>query len=802
LSFALCSPPPRSSQDVAACHGALSRHMTVHVASGGKGDEDDDEVGRRNSMDRIEAQRDPYNNDSSHFAVRAEIRSTYELVAFLVAALTKVVLRFGVAALQVRHRMLQNIIDGEGGKAVLNFVDRLRARGTLVRIFGEDRRNAWVFKERDLDEVVEEAGRCLLQWACRAADQKFHVAKDGMSETRSMLQSLESRMFQLALNKDSVNARFLSQLISAIADRGHDHLFELDRLNRVMNELSAAAFEVEHRLGADIRSGVLDELGTLDTELVKMRRRLREYKGGMVQQLQEGLRSLKGELLQKLKSMSRTNYALQLKVKALQQDDPAWRTEETGDAPVAAVFQRKDVDGQSGRASANLSSMQAASLGRKSSAQGSVVDHRPAGGDSLASAHSPALRAQVQVVSASGLVPPQPPIETLHEEVHHLKQLITRMQTLCRLKFHDLRQDLENQLQKIASKLSSNSELWEHVSEVRERQRLVEEELSTAVERDEATSSAIENLNGNMKEVRDACKRLGIKKERMWKKQGGLEREMSKYEGRNALDVRKMQADIARLNAKVFQSTHAAPVDEHIDAHAKKNHNQQHQLRRQMKKEEHLTQKALAKAQLIRQELETGEVTDDEALLVLLNQDHQSVLARVTELETANRELRGILEGGGYRTQRATRPPRPGASGAPAAAGGPFEEKLCYSVGFMWTAQSPRNQNPIDQTRTGGTLPDLVRPSSEPREKEQPAHALRSARSHLVSEAAAVAESIESFRKAQESMTRYTASSSPRRRNQAGASVLRSNSTDASQAPVSVTQQPSASGTAGKLMRP
>merc|ERR1719487_1570135 len=111
------------------------------------------------------------------------------------------------------------------------------------------------------------------------------------------------------------------------------------------------------------------------------------------------------------------------------------------------------------------------------------------------------------VVSESGKQIAQGDIEGLHGEIYEIRQAYTRLQTFYRMKFQTLRQCYEQKIQAFTTTLSSNSDLWERASEIKEREIIAEEELNRSQRRVAAAADTIERISSEAaKEAETAAK--------------------------------------------------------------------------------------------------------------------------------------------------------------------------------------------------------------------------------------------------------------------------------------------------------
>lgn len=656
LCLLLQRSPPRSREEQLHFDAVFAERFVIppDKDEGEEGEEeggDEQPAGERRRSVRAAVPAEETEEDRA----KAEVQRSYSLLALTVASIMKSVLRFAVGGLQRQCDASRKRVTSRGGQAVLRFADRLGARGAFVSTSAKPEDGAWVVKERDLRESVAELGRTAMQWACRSSDEQLVGARSRVAASAALARRLQQRLVELRLVQRSSGEERRARLAALVAEQGRRQLYEVDRLHRVLGDISSASFELEHRLGAEIRQGVLRDLAAVEAQLASTRAVQPAYRQEMRSNVQGELRRLRQTLMQQLRKMEPHSYALQQRVKAMQ-DDPEWTGKE----------------------------------------------EKP-----LGEGAKPMRPAEVQVVSASGHQDPEHPLEELHAEIKMLQKANSRFRTIYHINFKDIRAILEHELNKLSSNLSSNGELWQSVSEVRERQHVVDEELRRVKRRREVAASSIDELNAELVGEIQACENLGTQKEKLAKAQKVLESEMSKYQREGAVDVRKMESDLMKLEQRLksLRTASGVKVEELISARESRAKAEQRRMRMQMLKEGAMMNKASAKANLIRMELERGHDDREESLTKLMHDEVQELTQRASEMAQENQRLREALAGGP--------PSRPGKKAAAAVGATKFEEDLCYSVSLMMPTQSRWGQKSIDQSLSGAALPE-IRSSSEP----------------------------------------------------------------------------------------
>eukprot|EP00931_Biecheleriopsis_adriatica_P043817 TRINITY_DN25038_c0_g1_i1.p1 TRINITY_DN25038_c0_g1~~TRINITY_DN25038_c0_g1_i1.p1 ORF type:complete len:2677 (-),score=547.60 TRINITY_DN25038_c0_g1_i1:62-8092(-) len=649
-------------------------------------------------------------HEEGRTSTKESITEACNMVAHLVGIIFKCSLRFGASAVQRLLGHLESQSQSEGGKAVQGFAQHLLSRATRVETFCKDSNGAWLIKNCDIDESMEQVGRLMLQWAIVTTADQVVSARERVTSASQRLQQLEEKLLQARLALRLQRGEIDTTLSTMVADRGQREIFEIDKLNRSHRSIAAAAYEVEHRLGVDMRQSVLQELTSLDKELVKARSRFSKYRGAMLQGVQNEMTALRTSLLNQMQKIADRSFAMAAAMKKVEKD-PRWQgTEDFGGGE----------------------------KGKLPTLQQSVPLYPHSANRLSVSATHPLLE---QEASEELMGPGRPPVrpggqperaahlEGLHTQIGELNSVGTRVNTFYRLKFQQLRQHFEEEIHRISATISSNSKLWENVSEARERQRLLSEEIVRSQRR---RNNAVDNVGMFKKDIAEHNEHLqktSVVKRRLGKEQARLSHEMGRYEKDGLVDVAKIESELGKLDSRIQQLSTVVPADVLVAAVKRRDGAERRRLKLQMRFEGSLLQKSAAKVQVIRTELEKGHEDEEEEPLLDLLMEECTQLAKQAEVMTQeNEELQDSIlrnmsgssgqqkdeHSGGNRIslaqQRSSlRGDRSGSRSREADQS--FEEDLCFSVSFIRTPRGVNFRKQIDQTHGGASLASDRRPS-------------------------------------------------------------------------------------------
>ncbi|CAK0885730.1 unnamed protein product, partial [Prorocentrum cordatum] len=475
LCFQLRLPPPRTAAEQRHFDDMFADRFATRPSGG--------------SVAAAAARMDP--NVS---LLREEMSDAFEVLGRLVASVNTSVMRFGVGALSRTVRTLEAAAQNPGCQAVRAFAQHLRERGTHTEIFGESESPAFIIKEKDLDESLEEMGRRALKWACDAGERQLASARARVARSSEGLVQAEQALKQALLELNYVDDERAARVAAVVGEQSQRQLHEVDHLRRCLGQLAAASFELEHRMNSEMRSGVLQELGKLDAALLEAQSVPEQYRTAMLDAVLEESGELQRNVLRQLGESDKMPFGLQLKAKVA--------LEERQRSPPP------ELDGAGGGA--------------------------PATGARTSRAPQPEARGQRSEDAAYF-------VEALHEDIRILELAAGRVRTKHQLEFQRLRQACEDKVRGVASNLASNAEHWERVAQVRERARLIGEELALAHRQGEAATAAVESLDSHVERMAKDRDRLSQWWEGKSRAQVELEDDLARCDGRG-VDLHKLQA--------------------------------------------------------------------------------------------------------------------------------------------------------------------------------------------------------------------------------------------------------------------
>jgi len=539
-------------------------------------------------------------------------------------------------------------------------LNRLRTRGTRCRTHGLGEPNLYVIRERDVDDCVEELGRQLLQWLFVSTDSQLWDMSTAVAATASEVKRLEQGALQNAHEAKLRSDRFSAEVASNIAFRSSADLFEVDRLNRVLCEMAATGMEMEHRLNAQVRATLLAEMEGLEQQGNAAEGRFKEYIAEM------------RDLVQKQTIPS-------AEVKAFQEE---LQTD---------IRQRLKDDASAAQAAASAASPVSAG-------------HSAGAGKEVEQSFS--LKAPVTVVSSTAVSAPEDEFAPLHAERAALQKAEVRLQTLCKLRHQRLRSEQEQELKELTVFLSSNAGLWEHVSEVREREHLTKEQLASSQRRKQQAHATIDMHSQHKAQEEETNERLESWKGAAFECHRGLLAESQKYETQSSLDKDLLQHELAKVDQEIQQFNRGNILNIRVGLEKERSKKEQQHHRQRAKAEERLAKKAMAQADVLQRELDCGDA-DAESLIGLCVEEYRETLQKVLALEAENAAMKVVM------AEEATSKNRRHAikghhlirkdvdmAKQKALAQATDLEEICFSMGGTQTSM-PKFRNKIDQTHGG-----------------------------------------------------------------------------------------------------
>ncbi|CAK9019216.1 unnamed protein product [Durusdinium trenchii] len=235
-------------------------------------------------------------------------------------------------------------------------------------------------------------------------------------------------------------------------------------------------------------------------------------------------------------------------------------------------------------------------------------------------------------------------LEEMHQEIAQMHAAGTRIHTFYDLKCQQLQQYYDEELHRLCASLSSNRQVWENVSEGRERQRLLGEEIARSARRCEYANGEARQMMKAIDEHDEYTKKMFNWKRKMLKAQGDLQHEMRKYERDGLVDVSKMESELGKLDAQLQHLSTSVPADQLIELIQRRSRVERLNMKRTMRHEGHLLHKAAAKVQVIRAELEKGaQDQEDEPFAELLMEECEALSRRIVALDQENKVLQDQL---------------------------------------------------------------------------------------------------------------------------------------------------------------
>mmetsp|Transcript_82473 Transcript_82473/g.168084 ORF Transcript_82473/g.168084 Transcript_82473/m.168084 type:complete len:336 (-) Transcript_82473:58-1065(-) len=306
----------------------------------------------------------------------------------------------------------------------------------------------------------------------------------------------------------------------------------------------------------------------------------------------------------------------------------------------------------------------------------------------------------------------------MHQEIAQMLAAGTRIHTFYDLKCQQLKQYYDEELHRLCGTLSSNREVWENVSEGRERQRLLAEEIARSQRRCEDANGEAKVMRKAIDEHEEYTKKMFHWNRKMMKAQGDLQHEMRKYERDGLVDVSKMESELGKLDAQLQQLSTSVPAEQIIDLIQRRGRTERMDMKRTMKHEGYLLHKAAAKVQVIRSELEKGaQDQEDEPFAELLMEECNTLSRQIMELDQENKDLQSQLLKTGeidliVYQPRAERPQpqtwQPPPRNVPEIfRDSTFEQELCFSVSFMKPPRGSTKRKQIDGATQSAQLSPL-----------------------------------------------------------------------------------------------
>lgn len=631
--------------------------------------------------------------EAGRVSVKNSLIDCHDAIVRTVGIIVKCGLRFAAAGIERLKKHMDSCLNSEGGVAALAFAQHLLSRANFVQTFCKDGQHAWIIKHCDLQESLEEIGRRMLQCAIVSTADQVASARERIAQSASRAKVLEEKLLKVRLSLWHQRRDVKSMLNTMASDRVQREIFELDRLHRAHRAVSSAALEAEHRCNVNLHEEIVQKLGSLDNALSYSQSCFSEYRHEMFEGVQSEMRKLKQLMGSQLQKMPIATLALQNAMKKIERDvsekDEQANSTLKQPEPVQPQSAVKTFDGEA--PSESYVEAPIIGPGRPELQPGSQVQRKAA-------------------------------LEEMHQEIAQMHAAGTRIHTFYDLKCQQLQQYYDEELHRLCASLSSNRQVWENVSEGRERQRLLGEEIARSARRCEDANGEARQMMKAIDEHDEYTKKMFNWKRKMLKAQGDLQHEMRKYERDGLVDVSKMESELGKLDAQLQHLSTSVPADQLIELIQRRSRVERLNMKRTMRHEGHLLHKAAAKVQVIRAELEKGaQDQEDEPFAELLMEECEALSRRIVALDQENKVLQDQLLKTGdidlmvYQPRAERSEPQtwqPPSRAAPEAfRDTTFEQDLCFSVSFM---KPPRGtgkaRKQIDHSHGGGTqMPDMSR---------------------------------------------------------------------------------------------
>jgi len=479
-----------------------------------------------------------------------------------------------------------------------------------------------------------------------------------------------------------------ANVTAGIVEHSRKQLYELDRQHRMLKELAITALEMEHRLGVEIRAHVLKSFSALELQLTNVSGRLGSYLKQMQESVVGEVSVLRESLLSQLQECSKrsSNLALQQKVKSLR-------------AEIAA----EKLAHENGPAHA-LPGVLAA-----------VSHSKPAmESDKPPFDHAKRLDQPFEHAAANSCLSEggKREIEALHEDLQELTAAHNKLEVLFRGRFLSSRQKYERDLQAFKTALSSNADLWDLCAGAREFDTIVEGELGNSQHRAERIAQTIQKLVLEAAAQDEEAARLKVWRQKAFGLFEKLLKEEAKYEQVDNYDLEKLSQSVKKLDQDIGQASRD-DLGGHVEDRTMQRtrveqdraQTQQWVLKRKLAAEVSLTDKALSKADLIRRELECGQVADNESDIGHLVTEFTALELKAKLVAKENAVLvatlpkqdRGVRRGG--LQKMALKADDMQHLREQVLMGTDFQEKLCFSVSAHKSPKVPHWHKTLDDER-------------------------------------------------------------------------------------------------------
>merc|ERR1719428_2037028 len=232
--------------------------------------------------------------------------------------------------------------------------------------------------------------------------------------------------------------------------------------------------------------------------------------------------------------------------------------------------------------------------------------------------------------------------DELRQRIQDLKDAQIRARAFYALKIQAMRQKFDQQMQALAMTLASNSELWERLSEVSDRERLAEGELASTSQAMSLCESLIEKLKAQVEFNVEQRTKLQTWKRNKSRRLEELENEVKKYDRSGTLNVERSLQELQEKDARVRELQEKARISERGSARAAVHESAETgRLKDKLKEQTEKKNQSFQKLKNMRAELETGGMSE-ESRLQLWRERTREAAEKLQRLEAENKMLKQL----------------------------------------------------------------------------------------------------------------------------------------------------------------
>jgi len=542
--------------------------------------------------------------------MRLSMEAAYEEITALVTALDRLLLagaceRLGreVAVLAERRHHLtaadtsglattvRERLAARGGSlyamkldSILHSLNQLRANSTYVVTPNANNERAYVFKESDLNQCVEDLMRSLSVWGDDLIDSRDRLARDLKSFLGFRYQA---RMQELYTKRADANEetplQYESRVKSEVADRGCKLVFEVDRLHRVIRDMKTVSRELEYRLSSEIWNKVRNAVGSLTSQLGAEIGHFRESHSNRAISVAKQMRKIRDHVAAQMAEISAENYAAQQRAQQAR-----------GEARLASSWWDED-DWDEDCTSPLLSQ----------------------GMDSLSKDQEEQTK-KVQVIS-DGMHDKFRDVARRDNHLllqHEIQELQDR-QVLSRFFYHfktqAMRQRFEEKMQALRMTLASNKELWDRLGHAASREKEIEREFAGTAQQMSLSELKIEELRSQVEANTDQRQKLQAWRKTKARQVMHLEQKVRAHQRLGAINVEGMLQDMTDKQNLVNKLREERKNEDAAAKEAADNMEKRKKaLAIRLKEKQRLKQVAQMQLEKARKEIEGGGLSEQE----------------------------------------------------------------------------------------------------------------------------------------------------------------------------------------------